>query len=316
MSQQEPKKGNENTKTIIFMVVLSFVCALILSVTASMLSGPQAKAKELNRSEQMMIAAKILSYNGYFLIKNDKGEYEPAKYTPGGVLVPGNKNDIATSDQILEVYNKRLIPLLVNDKGELKTFKEAGVDQREYLSEFAKLGYYKLPLMLIYKILPNPKEGEKQDPIKTEAEGWVIPVNGFGLWDAIYGYLAIDPNGNTVIGITWYDQKETPGLGANIATPEWQADFPGKHIFQESSDGKTDFKTAPLGITVVKGKVAEVYGNSPKAKSAVDGMAGATLTGNGVTAAYKDTLAPYRPFLIKIHEQSEKNNSDKDKAAS
>jgi Na+-transporting NADH:ubiquinone oxidoreductase subunit C len=110
----------------------------------------------------------------------------------------------------------------------------------------------------------------------------VIPVNGFGLWDAIYGYLALDPNGDTVIGITWYDQKETPGLGANISETSWQSLFPGKVIFQESPDGSTDFKTAQLGITVVRGKVSEVYGDSPKAKSAVDGMAGATLTGNGV----------------------------------
>lgn len=291
------------------MVVLSFICALVLSIVASVLAKPQAEAKELDRSEQMMIAAKILSYGGYFLT-HDGDSYEPAKYTPGGVLVPGTKEDFATDDQILEVYNKRLIPFLVDHEGNLKTFKEENINEVEYLSEFQKIGYYKLPLMLIYKILPNPKEGEKIDPEKTPAEGWVIPVNGFGLWDAIYGYLAIDPNGDTVIGITWYDQKETPGLGANIATQEWQADFPGKQIFQESPDGTTDFKTTELGITVVKGKVAEVLGDTPKAKSAVDGMSGATLTGNGVTAAYKDTLAPYRPFLIKIHDKSENNGEN------
>jgi Na+-transporting NADH:ubiquinone oxidoreductase subunit C len=291
------------------MVILSVVCALILSIVASILAKPQAEAKELDRSEQMMIAAKILSYGGYFLVKDDKEKYEPAKFTPGGVLVPGSKTDYATSHQILEIYNNRLIPFLVDHKGNLQSFKEANVDEQEYLSEFQKLGYYKLPLMLIYKILPNSKKGDKVDPEKSPAEGWVVPINGFGLWDAIYGYLAIDPNGDSVIGITWYQQKETPGLGANIATPEWQADFPGKLIFQENADGKTDFKTTELGINVVKGKVSEVLGNSPKAKSSVDGMSGATLTGNGVTAAYKDTLAPYRPFLIKIHDDSKKNKN-------
>ncbi len=57
---------------------------------------------------------------------------------------------------------------------------------------------------------------------------------------------------------------------------------------------------------MVRGKVSEVYGDSPKAKSAVDGMSGATLTGNGVTAAYKDVLEAYRAFLISAHNAAEK----------
>lgn len=293
------------------MVILSVVCALILSIAASVLAAPQAQAKEIDRSMQMMIAAKILSPEGNFLLKSGQNKYEKAKFTPGGILMADSQADYATSQQILELYEKRLIPFLVDSKGNLKSFKEANVNEAEYLSEFQKTGYYKLPLMLVYKIMPNPKKDVPQDSIKTAAEGWVFPVNGFGLWDAIYGYLAIAPNGETVIGISWYQQKETPGLGANIATPEWQSDFPGKLIFQQNAEGKIDFKTAELGINVVKGKVSEVLGSSPKAKSAVDGMAGATLTGNGVTAAYKETLAPYRPFLIKIHEEYAKQTSDK-----
>jgi len=304
LSKKPQKPRNSNLRTLTFMVLLSFICALILSVVASILSKPQEEAKELDRSKQMMIAAKILSHQNNFLLENEEGQPIPAKFTAGGILVPADGYVPASREEILEVFRKRLIPLLVDKEGNLHTFKEEGINRPEYVSDFKKLGYYKLPLKLIYKILPNPKKGEAFDP-KTEAEGWVIPVNGFGLWDAIYGYLAIEPNGDTVVGITWYEQKETPGLGANIAEPEWQSHFPGKQIFQESADGSTDYKTAPLGITVVKGKVSEALGDSPKAKSAVDGMAGATLTGNGVTQAYKDTLAPYRPFLIKIHEKAE-----------
>lgn len=311
MSEQQPKEGNGNIRTLMFMVYLSLASALILSVIASSLAKPKEIAKELDRSKQMMIAAKILSPEGYFLMKDDKGESVPAKFSPGGILVPGDVTDFASKADLIEIYQKRLIPMLVDKKGDLTSFQKAGVNLNEYVSEFRKLGYYKLPLMLIYKILPNPKEGEKTDPMEIPAEGWVIPVNGFGLWDAIYGYLALDPNGDTVIGITWYDQKETPGLGANISETSWQSLFPGKVIFQESPDGSTDFKTAQLGITVVKGKVSEVYGDSPKAKSAVDGMAGATLTGNGVNEAYNKTLDPYRPFLIKIHEENAKKSEAK-----
>jgi len=284
------------------MVILSFVCALILSLLASVLAEPKAIAKDLDRSKQMMIAAKILDPQGYFLILDKQGKAIPAMYLPGGRLEPGSVNDIATQNQLLEVYKKRLVPMLVNDEGDLISFKDANVNEDEYVNSYRKSGYYQLPTKLIYKILPNSSVDIEKANDHHSVEGYVIPVNGFGLWDAIYGYLAIEPNGDTVIGITWYDQKETPGLGANIADPPWQGLFPGKLIFQESLNGKTDFKTAPLGITVVKGRVSEVLGNSPKAKSAVDGMAGATLTGNGVTDAYKNVLNAYRPFLIKLHK--------------
>ncbi len=304
VSEPQPSAPTSNAKTILFMVLLSFVCALILSVLASVLAKPKEIAKDLDRSKEMMIAAKILDYHGYFLLSSH-GKYIPAKYTKDGILVPGSPNDIPTRDQLIDVYKKRLIPFLVTDQGDVTTFEKAKINPDDYLSDYRKTGYYKQPFKLIYKILANPQEGKPAD--ESQIEGYVIPVNGFGLWDAIYGYLAIKPDGDTIIGISWYDQKETPGLGANIAEEPWQSLFPNKLIFQESPDGQTNFKTAPLGITVVKGKVAEVLGNSPKAKSAVDGMAGATLTGNGVTDAYKDVLGPYRPFLIKLHQEHEKN---------
>lgn len=284
---------SKNAQTLFFMVILSFVCALILSLLASALAKPKEIAKELDRSKQMMIAAKILDHQGHFLLRDPEGKLIPAKYASGALLVPGSTGDIPTRDQLIAVYQKRFQPLLVDDKGEISTFQDAGLNLDDYLNSYKKTGYYKQPKRLIYAILPNQAEGKQHD-------GYVIPVNGLGLWDAIYGYLALKSDGNSVIGISWYDQKETPGLGANIAEAPWQNLFPDKKIFQENAAGQTNLKTAPLGITVVKGKVAEVYGDAPKAKSAVDGMAGATLTGNGVTDAYRDVLAAYRPFLIKL----------------
>jgi Na+-transporting NADH:ubiquinone oxidoreductase subunit C len=299
LSKTLPNQGFSNARTIIFVILLSFTCALILSVLASALAKPKEIAKDLDRSKQMMIAAKVLDHEGYFLLQNPQGKYIPAKVNQEGFLIPGTKEDIATRNQLLHIYKKKFLPILVNNTGQKTTFEQANVNFDDYANQFRKSGYYKQPWKLIYEILPNP---DLSNPVKKNPEGYVIPVNGFGLWDAIYGYLAISPDGNTVKGITWYDQKETPGLGANISESYWQNLFPGKHIFQESSDGKTDFKTAPLGITVVKGKVLEVLGSSPKALSAVDGMTGATLTGNGVTDAYREVLKSYRPFLIKAHD--------------
>jgi len=308
VSEQQPKAGMSNTQTILFMVVLSFVCALILSILASALAKPKEIAKDLDRSKQLMIAAKILDHQGHLLIK-DKGEYVIGKRLADGSIIPGSTEDIATQDDLLETYDNRIAPLLVDAQGNTHTFEESKINEEEYLSDYKKTGYYKQPLKLVYAILPSMKkenaESEKPKPI-----GYVIPVNGYGLWDAIYGYLAIETDADTVTGISWYDQKETPGLGANISEPEWQSLFPGKKIFQPTASGETEFKTAPLGITVVKGKVVDVLGNSPKAQSAVDGMSGATLTGNGVTDAYRDVLAPYRPFLIKLHDENKATSKE------
>lgn len=282
-------------KTILFMVVLSLISAIILSVLASSLRPAQAKAKELDRSKEMLKSAMVLNHEGYFQLPDGKGKFIPARYVGEGKLEPSNSVAYPTQSAILGVYNKRVVPRLVTRDNRLISFEEAGIDQAKYVEEYRVAGYYKQKLKLIYLLLPNPGSGKGDQPI-----AYIIPVNGMGLWDAIYGYLAIEPDGDTVIGTSWYDQKETPGLGAIITEWSWQKHFPGKRIFQEAPDGKTRFKSAPLGIQVVRGKVAEIYDHAPKAKSAVDGIAGATLTGNGVTDAYKNTLEGYRPFLVQL----------------
>lgn len=291
-----------DTYTLSFMAVLSVVCALVLAVLASLLQAPQKQAKDLDRSIEMLKAARIVGPGGNFQVQDEAGKYVPAVLDKDGRLVASDKVVIASTPEILRVYKESILPKLVSPEGKLVTFAEAGLNENSYLEQFFKTGYYKEPYKLLYQfVLPSPnKEG------KEKVLGYIIPVNGFGLWDAIYGYLALRPNGNTVIGTTWYEQKETPGLGANIADMDWQKQFFDKKIFQPSADGKTDVNTAPLGLVVVRGKVADVLGNSPKAESAVDGMAGATLTGNGVTDAYKKVLEAYRPFLESLYKEAEK----------
>jgi Na+-transporting NADH:ubiquinone oxidoreductase subunit C len=187
--------------------------------------------------------------------------------------------------KILETYQADITPMVVTEEGQLFTFAEAGLDLNTYLKTHAKQGYANLKYKLIYLI----KQG-----------GYVIPINGYGLWDAIYGYLGIGPDGDTVIGMTWYDQKETPGLGGEISNPDWEGQFYGKVIFQKNPDGTTNYARSPLGIQVVKGTVAEMVGNSPLADSCVDGISGATITVNGVNKAIKNSLSPYRKFLMKV----------------
>jgi Na+-transporting NADH:ubiquinone oxidoreductase subunit C len=275
----------ETKKTLQFTFILCFICALILSSLAITLQAPQEKAKRLNQSQQMLLSAQILNFTGSFQLRNSKGHYVPA-YFNKTKLVQAKKFKKASAEDTLAVFSQLIHPALTNSEGDLFTFAEANVDYHAYIAKNQKTGFSNLPLKLLYVIGQN--------------DGYVIPINGFGLWDAIYGYLALDADADTVLGATWYQQAETAGLGANITLPEWQAQFEGKLIFQPAASGITDFRRAPLGITVVKGKVSDLLGNTPKSKSAVDGISGATLTGKGVTDAYADCLAPYRPFLLRV----------------
>ncbi len=315
------RKSYSDTQVFTFIVLLCVICGLLLAVVSFSLQNQQIAAKEFDQSKQMLIAAKILSHGDFFEVLSDQGDIRPAQFDPrtkrllpleGGILPVK-----ATVEQIKEIAALRIRPLLTDAQGNIYTLEEKKVTLPEYLAENKKAGYADLPLKLFYAILPNTEEAEKLSAEAVakdihKAELYVIPVSGFGLWAPIYGFIAIGPNGDEVIGTTWYEHAETPGLGANITEEWWQKQFYGKEIFQESSDGSTDFQTASMGIIVVKGKVTDVYGNSPKAKSAVDGMSGATLTGDGVTQAYRNSLTPYRAFFSKIHNTFSSQKEKKD----
>lgn len=287
----ENKKPFSNFQTLSFVFILCFGCALVLSVVSYSLKEAQENAKELYRSKQLLIAAKILDYQGKFMIKQGN-KYLSAEYDEKtSSLIPSKNPSTPSRKEILSVYNERVVPMVVTENGNAYSFAEADLDFSTYLSENQKYGYADLKYKLIYFIYPS---GEKQSP-----SGFVIPVNGYGLWDAIYGYLGLEKNGDTILATTWYDQKETPGLGGNISLPSWQKQFEGKEIFQPDANGEVNPERAPIGIKVLKTTVKEELGSSPKGQSAVDGIAGATVTSNGVTAAYRKSLSPYRKFLVK-----------------
>lgn len=303
----QPRKHTD-LQTIFFIIILCVVCGFLLSVIAFSLQNPQARAREFDRSKQMLIAAKVLNHEGFFQILEEDGKPKKARFD-AGILVPDPEAPKATDEQIKEIASLRIRPLLTDNKGDIYTLKEKDLDLAEYLEKNKKRGYANLALKLFYVILPNSEEAEgiTSEMLTKDLShvyAYVIPISGFGLWAPIYGYLALEPDANRVISTTWYEMGETPGLGANITEAWWQNQFFGKVIFHKSGKDKTDFKTAEMGIIVVKGEVSDVYGDLPKAQSAVDGISGATLTGDGVTAAYKDSLTPYRAFLIKAHKEA------------
>lgn len=139
------------------------------------------------------------------------------------------------------------------------------------------------------KTLAKNKSYQRRLPLfvgKKEGETfYIVPIRGKGLWDAIWAYVAMDEN--MVIQGALFDHKaETPGLGANIKQRFFMDDFIGEHMF---SDGI--FK----GITVAKGNNDPL--NRRKDDNRVDAIAGATITGDGVTAMIKSDIRLYVPYF-------------------
>lgn len=144
--------------------------------------------------------------------------------------------------------------------------------------------------------LQKPEE-ERTYPVFTRVvngriEAYCVPVMGKGLWSTLYGYIALKDDFNTVAGLTFYKHNETPGLGAEIEKSWFQNNFKGKKILNE--------KNELVSIEVVKGGVKP---GSPNKEHQVDGISGATLTGNGVTKLLKDSLALYEPYLRTVRKE-------------
>ncbi|WP_420597947.1 Na(+)-translocating NADH-quinone reductase subunit C [Neptuniibacter sp.] len=129
----------------------------------------------------------------------------------------------------------------------------------------------------------------------VEADGkiekLILPVHGYGLWSTLYGFLAVEGDLNTVVGFGFYSHAETPGLGGEVDNPNWKALWPGKEIYPAGS------MEPALGL--IKGSVDS---SNPNAKHQVDGLAGATLTANGVTNLVQFWMGAngYAPFLANL----------------
>jgi Na+-transporting NADH:ubiquinone oxidoreductase subunit C len=113
----------------------------------------------------------------------------------------------------------------------------------------------------------------------------VLPVNGAGYTSTLYGYLALEGDANTVAGLTFYEQGDTPGLGGRVQDPEWQALWPGKQLADENGE---------LQISVVRGEASGPY--------EVDAISGATRTSTGVNNLIRFWVGDdgFGPFLAKL----------------
>ena len=126
-----------------------------------------------------------------------------------------------------------------------------------------------------------------------EFERIILPIRGNGMWSALYGYIALDADMNTIADAIFYEQNETPGLGDQITRPDWLAQWQGKQIYDERGE---------VRFAVSGGRVDEA---SPAAAFEVDALTGATVTADAVTGLVQYWFGPhgYRRLLEHLREE-------------
>ena len=112
---------------------------------------------------------------------------------------------------------------------------------------------------------------------------YIFEMRGAGLWGPIWGFVSLEEDMKTIYGANFDHQGETPGLGAEIATPEFEGHFAGKEIFNPSGD--------LVSITVKK------VGQSAPQEHSVDGISGGTITSKGLQQMLSEGFSDYREFL-------------------
>jgi Na+-transporting NADH:ubiquinone oxidoreductase subunit C len=240
----------KNGYTVVFAVIMVIVVGSVLAFLASGLSD-RIKENERFEKQQNILYAMGVNEN----------------------VDEGNVNFIPT-DRVEAEFSRYNTEHLVINGDQITNDNEAYlIDLKKQLSVAKSGGTPKLPLFI----------GEKDNK-----KYYVIPMYGKGLWDAIWGFIALDDQ--LVVQGVYFDHKaETPGLGANIKQRYFMDDFSGESIL----DG-----TRYAGIRVAKGNNDPV--NTIKDDNEVDALAGATITGNGVSAMISASVNLYKDYLETI----------------
>ena len=145
-------------------------------------------------------------------------------------------------------------------------------------------------ILLNLKAEYDKPEDQRELPIFVSRDDagkplYVIPVWGSGLWWAIWGYVALESDWDTIYGVVFAHKSETPGLGAEITTSWFQDNFKGKKIFNQDE---------LVSISVMKG------GADPYDPYSVDAVSGGTITSRSVENMLKRDLTGYAAYFRKM----------------
>ena len=239
--------------TIIVVLVISLICSVMVAGSAVGLKPLQTEKKLLDKQRNILSVAGLL----------DKQTNVPEIYAE---RIEPRIVDLATGEYVEGIQNFDAKLAAKNPQQSIPIKPEddtAGIQTRAKLAE-------------VYLV--------KDENGKTSQI--VLPIYGNGLWSVMYGFVALQPDGNTINGITYYDQGETPGLGGEIANPLWQQRFVGKKLYDEQNQ---------LAIYIGKGA-------SANATHGIDGLSGATMTTKGVQGSFEYWFSQngFGPYLAKI----------------
>lgn len=254
-------------QTLLVAVVLCVVCSLLVSGAAVTLKPYQQRNQLLDRQRNVLdatgLAASELGKPASELSAKEVSQLY-SRIRPAVVdLETGELRpdiDPATYDQQKARSQQDMsIPIV-------EPAFDIGVDRREKYS------------MVFFVV---------DEKTQSEIKQVVLPVYGKGLWSTLFGYLAVDADGQTIKGLTFYQHGETPGLGGEVENQMWKQQWQGRYLYGEEG-------TPAAGVA--KGPAAE------EDRHLVDGLSGATITSTGVTnlVRYWTSEEGFKPFLEKV----------------
>ncbi len=252
--------NNSIKKTLIVAFSLCVICSVVVSSAAVVLKPKQLQNQALDRKSN------ILQVTELYKPGDDVEEKYAELITPRVVnLETGEYSDDLdpnTYDQFDAARDPATSRTLSGDDD------IAGIGRQEKFST-------------VYLV------GDPDDPDQI-----VMPIRGQGLWGLMEGFLSVRGDGNTIVGLSYYDQSETPGLGGEVDNPRWKAKWDGKKIYEDG-----DFQDPQ--IQLVKGGASGEY--------EVDALSGASLTSRGVTNMLRFWLSEegYAPYLARFHDDSQ-----------
>ena len=235
-----------NTYIIVYSAVLTIILGLLLSGSAQVLGPWQQEAIALDKKKQIL-----------------------------GAVISAEEIAAMTPEQVNKFYETRISSTVVDLSGAEITKEGITAEKVEIAKDYKKPAEERSYPVFIFHAEGNPEA----------VESYIFPMYGAGLWDAIWGYLALETDMNTIGGITLAHAAETPGLGARITEAKVMERYVGKKIFDESG--------ALITVMMQKGEGKDYASDAHK----VDGMSGATITGNGVNNMLKAYMGCYEGYI-------------------
>jgi Na+-transporting NADH:ubiquinone oxidoreductase subunit C len=247
--------SNDSTsKTLIVAFSLCIVCSIVVSAAAVLLKPAQEANKILDLKRNVLAAAGMY----------DDSVSVDEQFAQISIRIVDLRTGKFTDEVNAEDYDQR--------KAAKDPAASDALTSAQDLAKVARREHY----AVVYLV---EDAGGDIDKI-------ILPIHGYGLWSTLYGFIALESDGDTVAGLGFYEHGETPGLGGEVDNPRWKASWPGKKVYR---DGE-------VAIGLIKGAVDPA---GPNATWQIDGLAGATLTARGVTNLVRFWLGEngFEPFL-------------------